>query len=164
MSEIMNYQLSESARHEIDQWVKKYPPDQKQSAVLYALRIVQDENGGWLAEHHMDAVADYLGMPHIAVYEVATFYDMYDLKPVGRHKILVCTNVSCMLAGCGRIVDHLQRRLEIGFGQTTADGRFTLKEVECMAACTTAPMIQVDRDYHENLTPEKVDQILAEYK
>lgn len=153
--------LSEKARKAIDRWVTQYPADQKQSAVLSALHIVQDENGGWLTEELMNAVADYLGMPRIAVYEVATFYTLYDLEPVGRHKISVCTNISCMLAGCHKIVDHLQKRLGIGFGQTTPDGKFTLKEVECLAACVNAPMFQIDRQYHENLTPDKVDEILA---
>lgn len=159
----MNEALSKSAREQIDQWILKYPSDQKQSAVLAALHIVQEENGGWLTENLLNDVADYLGMPHIAVYEVATFYNMYDLKPVGRHKILVCTNISCMLRGCGKIVDHLKQRLQVDFNETTTDGRFTLKEVECMAACTNAPMMQIDKDYHENLTPEKVDEILERY-
>lgn len=156
--------LSESARHQIDEWLKKYPPNHKRSAVLWALRVVQDENGGWLTNELMDAVADYLEMPHIAVYEAATFYSMFDLKPVGRHKILFCTNISCMLAGCEPIAEHLKQRLSINFGETTLDGRFTLKEVECMAACAAAPMMQVDQDYHVNLTPEKVDEILDKYK
>ncbi len=156
--------LSEAARRQIEPWLKKYPPDQKRSAVLWALRVVQAENGGWLTSELMDAVADYLDMPHIAVYEVATFYSMFDLEPVGRHKILFCTNISCMLAGCGAVAEHLKKRLGINFGETTLDGRFTLKEVECMAACAAAPMMQVDHEYYEHLTPEKVDEILERYK
>lgn len=164
MSEAKATMLSETTRKEIDRWLTKYPADQKPSAVLTSLRMVQDENGGWLSLDLLNAVADYLEMPRIAVYEVATFYSMYDLEPVGRHKILVCTNISCMLAGCEKIVNHLKNRLHIEFGQTTEDNRFTLKEVECMAACASAPMMQIDRDYHENLTPEKVDEILKRYE
>lgn len=160
---ILENLLSDKAKQQIDHWIKKYPKEQKQSAVLPALHIVQDENGGWLSEPLMRAVAEYLGMPDVAVYEVATFYNMYDLKPVGRHKILVCTNISCMLSGCEKIVDHLKKKLNVEFGETTEDGRFTLKEVECMAACTTAPMVQIDKDYHESLTTEKLDQILEKY-
>ncbi|MGE3919942.1 MAG: NADH-quinone oxidoreductase subunit NuoE [Gammaproteobacteria bacterium] len=160
----MSALLSESTRKQIDQWIQKYPADQKQSAVLAALHIVQEANDGWLSKSLLNAVADYLEMPHIAVYEVATFYSMYDLEPVGRHKIFVCTNISCMLRDCGKIVDHLKQRLQISFNETSKDGRFTLKEVECMAACTNAPMMQIDKDYHENLTPEKVNEILEKYK
>jgi NADH-quinone oxidoreductase subunit E len=156
--------LSASVRDEIDRWLEKYPNDQKQSAVLAALHLVQDQNQGWLSEDLLDAVADYLSMPRIAVYEVATFYSMYNLHPVGRHQISVCTNISCMLCGSEKIVSHLQKKLNIKFGETTADNRFTLKEVECMAACANAPMMQVDRDYHVDLTPEKIDKILAEYE
>lgn len=152
--------LSDEVRAEIDQWVAKYPADQKQSAVMPALRIVQDANGGWLTTELMDAIADYLSMPTIAVYEVATFYSMYELKPVGRHKISVCTNISCMLCGSDGIVTHLQNKLGIKMGQTTADGKYTLKEVECLGACAGAPMFQIGRHYYENLSAEKVDQIL----
>jgi len=152
--------LSEITRKHIDQWLVKYPPDQKQSAVLPALHIVQDENGGWLTEELMNDIADYLGMPRIAVYEVATFYSMFDLKPMGRHKVSVCTNVSCMLRDSQKIVDHLKKRLGIDFEQTTADGKFTLKKAECLAACATAPVMQIGRKYYENLTEETVDQIL----
>ncbi len=147
-------------RAEIDAWVAKYPPEWKQSAVMAALRIVQDHNGGWLTRELMDQVADYLDMPPIAVYEVATFYSMYETKPVGKHKICVCTNVSCMIRGSDRIVEHLEKRLGIKMGETTADGKFTLKEVECLGACGGAPMFQIGRQYYENLTPELVDSIL----
>lgn len=152
--------LSESVRKQIDHWLTKYPPDQKQSAVIPALHIVQDENQGWLTEELMDAVADYLGVPYIAVYEVATFYSMFDLKPVGRHKIWVCTNISCMLCGSQKIVDHIKARLGIELGQTTADGKFTFRKAECLAACANAPAMQIDRKYYEDLTEEKVDHIL----
>ena len=147
-------------RAEIDQWIAKYPSEWKQSAVMAALRIVQDANGGFLTQELMDQVADYLDMPPIAVYEVATFYSMYERDRVGRHKICVCTNVSCMICGSDSIVDHLQKRLGIRLGETTEDGRFTLKEVECLGACGGAPMFQIGKQYYENLTPELVDSIL----
>lgn len=146
---------------EIDTWTAKYPPEQRQSAVMAALRIVQDQNGGWLTNELMDAVAEYLHMPTISVYEVATFYSMYDLEPVGRHKICVCTNISCMLNDSDGIVAHLQKKLGIKTGETTADKRFTLKEVECLGACAGAPMLQIGRTYYEHLTPAKVDEILS---
>ncbi len=153
--------LSEESRAAIDRWIAKYPPDQKQSAVMGALSLVQEANGGSLTTELMDAVADYLEMQPIAVYEVATFYSMYELKPVGRHKLCVCTNVSCMLRGSDDIVAHLKNKLGIGFGETTDDKKVTLKEVECLGACGGAPMMQIGREYHENLTPEKLDEILA---
>ena len=127
---------------------------------MAALRIVQDANNGHLTEQLMDAVADYLDMPKVSVYEVATFYSMYELSPVGKHKICVCTNISCMLCGSDEVVAHLHKRLGIGLGETTAVGRFTLKEVECLGACVDAPMFQIGRDCHEKLTPEKIDAIL----
>ena len=153
--------LSEKAQKQIDQWLVKYPADQKQSAVIPALHIVQDENGGWLTEALMNDVADYLGMPHIAVYEVATFYSMFELEPVGRHKISICTNISCMLRDSQKMVDHLKKRLGIDFEQTTPDGKFTLKKAECLAACATAPVMQINRKYYENLTEEAIDHILT---
>ena len=152
--------ISAESKAEIDKWVAKYPLDQKQSAVMAALRIVQEANGGWLTTELMDAVADYLDMMPMAVYEVATFYSMYELSPVGRHKICVCTNISCMLCGSDDVVAHLRKRLGIGLGETTEDGRITLKEVECLGACVDAPMCQIDREYHIKLTPEKIDAIL----
>jgi NADH-quinone oxidoreductase subunit E len=147
-------------REQIDRWVAKYPGDWKQSAVIAALFIVQKANGGWLSEASMNDVAAYLDMPPIAVYEVATFYSMFELKPVGRHKICLCTNVSCMINDVDRIVEHLEKKLDVKMGQTTADGRFTLKEVECLGACGGAPMMQIGEKYYENLTPEIVDSIL----
>ncbi len=155
--------LSEESRAAIDRWLAKYPTDQKQSAVMGALMVVQEDNGGWLTTELMDAVADYLEMSPIAVYEIATFYSMYELKPVGQHKLCVCTNVSCMLRGSEDIVTHLEKKLGIQFGETTPDKKFTLKEVECLGACGGAPMMQIGREYHENLTPEKVDEILVNY-
>ena len=153
--------ISAAARDKIEHWLAKYPEARRQSAVLPALTIVQEEHGGWLSTELMDAVAEYLGMPPIAVYEVATFYSMYDLEPVGRHKISVCNNISCMLCGGDDIIRHIENRLGIRIGETSADGRFTLKrEEECLAACAGAPMMAVDGHYYENLTPEKVDAIL----
>ena len=154
--------FSPEIRAEIDRWVAKYPADWKQSACMGALMIVQDDNGGYLTTELMDKVAAYLDMAPIAVYEVATFYSMYELKPVGRHKLCVCTNVSCMINGSDRVVDHLEKKLGIGLGQTTEDGRYTLKEVECLGACGGAPMMQIGHKYYENLTPELIDTILAE--
>ncbi|MFO1257868.1 MAG: NADH-quinone oxidoreductase subunit NuoE [Gammaproteobacteria bacterium] len=153
--------LSTESRKQIDQWLKKFPSSEKQSAVIAALHIVQDENGGWLSNELIEGVAQYLQMPKIAVYEVATFYTMFELKPTGKHKIYLCTNVSCMLCGCGNIADHLKQKLGIDFNETSTDGQFTLKAVECLAACGGAPMMQIGKTYYENLTPEKVDHILA---
>jgi NADH-quinone oxidoreductase subunit E len=152
--------LTQKTRDEIDVWITKYPQGQQQSAVMYALKLAQDQNGGWLTTELMDAVADYLDMPPIAVYEVASFYSMYEHKPVGKHKICVCTNISCMVCGSGEVVKHLQEKLEIKMGETTTDNKITLKEVECLGACTGAPMMQIGEQYYENLTPEKLDQII----
>lgn len=162
MSTTQKIQLSESTRAKIDHWVQRYPEDQKRSAVMEALRLVQEENNNSLTPELMDAVADYLGMPHIAVYEVASFYSLYNLKPVGKHTISVCTNISCMLSDSEKIVNHLKKRLCIKANETTADGKFTLREVECLAACASAPMFQIGKKYYEHLTPEKVDAILDE--
>lgn len=154
--------LSHQAQVLIDQWLTRFPQEQRQSGVIYALKVVQKENNGWLTEPLMDAVAAYLRMPKIAVYEIASFYSLYDLKPVGKHKISVCTNISCMLSNCDQIVEHLKNRLGIDFNDTTQDGRFTLKEVECLCACGGAPVMQIGDHYYENLTPERVDNILAD--
>lgn len=159
---VSSHLLSQHVRDEIDDWLKRYPDDQKQSAVLGALRAVQHEIG-YLPVEKMDAVAEYLDMPAIAVYEVASFYSMFELKPVGKHTIAVCTNLSCMLCGADDIVEHLQSKLGIGLGESTSDGKFYLKvEEECLAACCGAPMMQVDHVYHEKLSIEKVDKILRE--
>ena len=153
--------LSADARALIDHWLDKYPADRRQSAVLAALREAQHGNGGHLTTDLIEAVADYLGLAPIEVYEVATFYSMFELKPVGRHSISVCTNVSCMLRGADAILAHIERRLGIRLGESTPDGKFHLKrEEECLAACCGAPMMQVDHVYYEHLTPEKVDEIL----
>ncbi len=147
-------------REAIDHWIAKYPEDWSQSAVMPALTIVQDHNGGFLTPELMDQVAAYLNLPPIAVYEVASFYSMYELKPVGKHKICICTNVSCMICGSDEVVSHFEKRLGIKLGETTPDGRITLKEVECLGACGGAPMMQIGHQYYENLTPEGIDAIL----
>ena len=152
--------ISDESRHEIDRWVAKYPADRKSSAVMSALRILQDQNGGWLSNDLMDAVAEYLDMPAIAVYEVATFYSMYELEQVGKHKICVCTNISCMLCGSEEIVRHLEKRLGIKLGETTPDGRISLKEVECLGACVDAPVLQLGKTYHGKLTVKTLDKLL----
>ncbi len=153
--------LSEHARAEIDRWLAKFPTDRKQSALLAALREVQHENNGFLTVPLMDAVAQYLDLPPIAVYEVASFYSMYELKPCGKHAIAVCTNISCLLRGGDKILAYVENKLGIKVGESTPDGTFFLKqEEECLAGCSYAPMMQVDHVYYENLTPEKIDQIL----
>jgi NADH-quinone oxidoreductase subunit E len=155
------YQLPEHVRGEIDHLLAKFPPQRKRSAVLGALTAAQHDNNGYLTTPIMDAVADYLQLPRIAVYEVASFYSMYETEKVGRNSISVCTNVSCMLRGADRIVEHIEQRLGIKTSQSTADAKFFLKrEEECLAACCGAPMMQINHKYYENLTPEKVDQIL----
>ena len=153
--------LSEHTRHEIDRWLLRYPPEQRRSAVLAALREAQHQNHGYLTEELMDAVAAYLDLPPIWVYEAASFYSMFETRPVGRHSISVCTNISCMLCGGEEILAHIESRLGIRVGESTGDGRIFLKpEEECLAACCGAPMMMVDHVYHEYLTPEKVDAIL----
>lgn len=156
--------LSEEAIKKIDYELTKYPDNKRQAAVMSALRIAQSENG-WLSPECISDIAGYLGIPKIAALEVATFYNMYDLEPVGKHKITVCTNISCMLRDSDAIVDHLQEKLGIGFNEVTEDGKFCLKEGECMGACGGAPLMSVNNTkMHEFLTPEKVDAILKELK
>ncbi len=153
--------LTAEARTHIDAWLTKFPAGQKQSAVLTALQAAQQQNGGWVSRELMDAVADYLDMLPVQVYEVGTFYSMIELQPVGRNMVALCTNLSCMLCGSETIVEHVEKKLGIKLGETTADGRITLKlEEECLAACTGGPMMTVNGHYKENLTPEKVDEIL----
>ena len=148
----------------IDAEVAKYPPEQKQSAVMSALRIAQVELG-WLSRDTIEYVANYLGMPAIAAYEVATFYNMYERAQVGRNKVTLCTNLPCQLQGADQIADHLKARLGIGFGETTADGRYTLKEGECMGACGHGPLcLHNNHKMHTGLTPESVDKLLDDMK
>jgi NADH-quinone oxidoreductase subunit E len=154
-------QLSAHAREEIDELLSHFPAEQKKSALLGALNVVQHENNGFLTEELMELVADYLGLAKIEVYEVASFYSMYELKPVARNNVAICTNICCMLMGSQSIVDHVENKLGIKIGESTEDGRIYLKkEEECLAACAGGPMMQVNHVYYENLTPEKVDEIL----
>ena len=156
--------LSPESLAKIDKELAKYPAEHRQSAVMSALRIAQDELG-WLSKDTITFVADYLHIPAIAALEVATFYNMYELEPVGQHKITVCTNISCMLRGSDEIVGHLENRLGIHLGETTADGKFTLKEGECMGCCGGAPLFHINnKRMCEYLTPEKVDEILEGLK
>jgi NADH-quinone oxidoreductase subunit E len=154
--------LSAESIKKIDREIAKYPPDQRQSAVMSALAIAQDEKG-WLANETMDFVAQYLGMPPIAVYEVATFYNMYNLQPLGKHKITVCTNLPCALSGANDAVARIQQKLGIGFNETTADGKFTLKEGECMGACGDAPVLLVNnKRMCSFMSSDRIDQLLEE--
>jgi NADH-quinone oxidoreductase subunit E len=156
--------LSAHVREEIEHWLTKFPVDRKRSAVIAALHAVQHEKGH-LPQASMDAVAGYLGIPPIQVYEVASFYSMFETRPCGRHHISVCTNISCMLCGGEDILSHLEKRLGIKVGESTPDGRFYIKrEEECLAACNGAPMMMVNHVYFEHLTPAKVDQILDDHK
>ena len=156
--------LSPEALAGIDRAVAKYPPDQRQSAVMAALTIAQDEKG-WLSTETMDFVAHYLGMPPIAVYEVASFYAMYDIKPVGRHKLTICTNLPCALQGANVVAGHLKEKLGIGFNESTADGLFTLRQGECFGACGDAPVLLVNnKRMCSFMSDEKLDQLIEELK
>ena len=153
--------LSEHVCEEIEHWKARFPEDRQRSAVIGALHAVQHENDGYLTPELMDAVAEYLDLPSIQVYEVATFYSMFQTKRVGRHNVAICTNVSCMLRGADEIVEHVEQKLGVKLGESTEDGRIYLKrEEECLAACCGAPMMMVDHKYYENLTKEQVDAIL----
>ena len=157
--------LSAPTRQEIDHWVARFPPGRQRSAVLSALRAAQEQNHGHLTTPLMDAVAAYLQLPPIQVYEVASFYSMFETHPCGRHHVSICTNISCMLRGAEDLVAHVEKRLGIRLGESTADGRIFLKqEEECLAACTGAPMMMIDHVYHENLTTDDVDRILDELR
>jgi NADH-quinone oxidoreductase subunit E len=163
--EVAPVTLSAHVREEIDHWVAKFPTGRHRSAVIAALHAAQHENHGYLTPAIMVAVAEYLKLPAIQVFEVASFYSMFETKPVGRHSISVCTNISCMLRGADQIVAYVERKLGVKTGQSTPDGKFYLKqEEECLAACCGAPMMMVDHVYHENLTPAKVDHILDAVK
>lgn len=156
--------LSSDSLKKIDREIAKYPPEQKRSAVMSALIVAQDEHG-WLSPEVMDFVAGYLGMAPVAVYEVASFYTMYNMKQVGRYKLTLCTCLPCGLQGALEAADHLQAKLGIGFGQTTPDGRFTLKEGECMGACAMAPVLLVNnKKMHDYMTHEKLDQLIDSLK
>ena len=156
--------LTAESLSRIDREIAKYPPDQKQSAVMSALIVAQDEKG-WLSSETMDFVAQYLGMPPVAVYEVATFYSMYNLQQTGRYKLTLCTCLPCGLQGALDAADHLRERLGIDFNETTPDGRFTLKEGECMGACAMAPVLLVNnKKMLDYMTHEKLDQLIEGLK
>jgi NADH-quinone oxidoreductase subunit E len=157
--------LNEHTRHEIDEWVARFPAGKQRSALLSALRFAQEQNNGFLTTDLMDAVAEYLDIPAVYAYEVASFYSMFETHPCGRHHVSVCTNIACMLNGSDEIVAYVEKKLGIKTGQSTADGRIFLKcEEECLAACTGAPMMMVDHVFHEHLTPSKVDEVLDKLK
>lgn len=161
MTTVIEKNLSTQVAEKVADWLRRFPQDQKQSAVLGGLHAIQHEYG-YLPVAQMDALAQTLAMPAIAVYEVASFYSMFELQPVGKHTIAVCTNLSCMLRGGEQILSYLENKLQVRRGQSTPDGKFYLKkEEECLAACCGAPMMQVNHVYYENLTETKVDQILT---
>lgn len=156
--------LTEQAYKKIDRELAKFPADQRQSAVMAALAIAQDEKG-WLAPEVMQDIADYIGMPAIAVQEVATFYNMYNLKPLGKQKITICTNLPCALSGGEKAAHHLKEKLGIDYRETTADGHFTLMEGECMGACGDAPVLLVNnKRMCSHMSNEKIDALLEELK
>lgn len=153
--------LSDATRTHIDHWVGKFPPDRKRSAVLQGLHAAQEQNGGWLCDEIIAAVAKYLGLPPVWAYEVASFYSMFETEAVGRHNVAICTNISCWLNGAEQLVEHAEQKLGCKLGGSTADGRVFLKrEEECLAACCGAPMMVVNGHYHENLDAAKFDAIL----
>jgi len=153
--------LNADTRTKIDHWVAKFPPEHNRSALIQALLAAQDQNGGWVDRDLIEAVADYMDLPPVWAHEVASFYSMIDREPVGRHKVNICTNISCWLNGAEDLVGHVEQKLGVSLGQTTEDNRITLVvEEECLAACCGAPMMVVDGHYHENLDPQKVDEIL----
>ena len=152
--------FSSEIRAEIDRHIAKYPAEWKQSACMPALTLVQESNGGWLSRELMDDVAAYLDMPQVSVYEVATFYGMYDLEPTAKNKVCVCNSVSCMLCGSEELIEHVEKKYGVKPGETTSDGRFTFKEVECLGACRHAPAVLVGKTYHENLSSEELDKLI----
>ena len=157
--------LTEHTRHEIDGWVARFPEGKQRSAVLSSLRFAQEQNNGFLTPDLMDAVAEYLSLPPIQVYEVASFYSMFETHRCGRHHVSVCTNIACMLNGSDQVVAYIEKKLGIKTGESTPDGRIFLKqEEECLAACTGAPMMMVDHHFHEYLTPESIDRVIDELK
>jgi NADH-quinone oxidoreductase subunit E len=157
--------LTQATRHEIDVWVKKFPPGRQRSATISALRAAQEQNHGYLTADLMDAVAEYLSLPPVQVYEIASFYSMFETHPCGRHHVSICTNLSCMLNGAEALVAHVEKKLGIKENESTPDKRIFLKrEEECLAACTGAPMAMIDHVFHEYLTPEKLDKILDDLK
>jgi NADH-quinone oxidoreductase subunit E len=157
----MSYELSQHVKEEIESWKARFPADRQRSAVISALHAVQHENHGFVTAEQMNAVAEYLDLPTIQVYEVATFYSMFQTREVGRNEVAICTNVSCMLRGADDIVEHVEKKLGVKLGESTDDGKVFLKqEEECIAACCGAPAMMVNHKYYENLTKEQVDEIL----
>jgi NADH-quinone oxidoreductase subunit E len=153
--------LHEHVRAEIDAWMAKFPYEGRKSALLQALVAAQHDNGGWVSSELMDAVADYMRLPRVSVYEVATFYSMIETAPVGRHSVSICANISCMLCGADDLIGYVERKLGCRRGESTSDGRIFLKqEEECLAACRGAPMMQIDHVYYTDLTRARVDEIL----
>ena len=152
--------FSEDKLKEVQAMIDRYPGGKQKSALIPLLHLAQEEFGGWLSPETMDYVASLLGIESIEVYEVATFYSMYNLKPVGKHVFEVCHTGPCMLRGSDDIITYIKQKLDITVGETTADGMFTLKTVECLGACGYAPMMQLGMHYKEHLTPEKVDAII----
>jgi len=156
-----NAVLSERTIESIDHWVAKFPPDKKRSALIQALMAAQVQNGGWITPELAKAVAEYLEVPPVWAYEVVSFYSMFDDKPVGRHKVNICTNISCWLRGAEELLAHVEKKLGVTLGETTKDNRISLiREEECLAGCCGAPMMVIDGHYHENLNIEKMDAIL----
>ena len=158
------FSFSAEALAECKRIMARYPEGRSKSALLPILHIAQAENDGWLSVNAMDAVAQVLGLQHIEVYEVASFYSMYNLRPIGRHLLEVCRTSPCMIRGSDDIIAYIEKKLSIHVGETTKDGMFTLKGVECLGSCGTAPMLQCGAKYHENLTPEKVDALLDQLR
>jgi len=156
--------LPKEVKCKIDESLKKFPKDRKRSALLDALMFAQESNNGYLTNDLIESVAYYLEQPVISAYEVATFYSMYELNPVGKHHINVCTSISCMLRGSDDIVEYLKKILKINVNEVTKDGKFSLKTVECLGACVHAPMLLLNKEYHEKLTYKKIDQLIKELK
>ena len=154
--------FSEEKLKKVDEIIARYPEGKQKSAILMILHLAQEEFGGWLSPETMDYVAELLKLEPIEVYEVATFYSMYNMKPVGRYMFEVCQTGPCMLRGSDDIIEYIKKKLGINVGETTPDGLFTLKTIECLGACGYAPMMQLGKFFREHLTPEKVDQIIEE--
>lgn len=160
MSNQINYSFSDEILKKSNDWLKKFPNNKKRSGVIEILKIVQNQNGGYLTENLIGEVADYLGISKIYAFEVATFYSMFDLQKVGKYKIYFCISISCMLCGSDELVNHIKRKLNINFDETTNDGKFTLKKTECLAACGGAPVMLIGEKYYENLNISNIDSIL----
>lgn len=155
--------LTQDIKNKIDALKEHFPKGRQRSAIIGALHLIQYKNDGYLSPELMGEVADYIDVPAMQVYEVATFYSMFNTKPVGRNNVAICTNISCMLRGANEIVDHVEKKLGIKLGESTKDGRiFLKKEEECLAACCGAPMVMVNHNYHENITIERIDEILGD--